>query len=121
MKVGFNERNGSAPSLRRGIQRQTLHLAQAQTRVSVPHRLWPASAFLPFWQERCGTDTLVCAGEARQNREDHYGFDSFARNSFAFANADASPSTIARTISAIAPACGRRLSRLASMIGVQTE
>src|SRR3954451_23054800 len=77
----------------------------------------PASALLRFRQERCGTDTLVCAGEARQDREDHYGFDSLARNSFAFANADASPSTIARTISAIASTCGRRLSRFASMIG----
>src|SRR4051812_18481367 len=136
MKVGFNGRNGSAAAR---DATQTLHLAQAQTRVSVPHQLAQhqhssesdrsnvriALLHLRNAGEResqCGTDTLVCAGEARQDCEKHYGFDSFGRNSVGFPNGgDASPSPIARTVSAIAPAGGRRLARFGAKIGGQTE
>src|SRR3954451_5497112 len=44
------------------LQDPTLHLAKAQTRVSVPHTVSLGSAFAEFRQDSCGTDTLVCAG-----------------------------------------------------------
>src|SRR5438874_1417274 len=72
------------------MQHQSLHLAKAQTRVSVPHALSRLAAFFRIRQDQCGTDTLVCAGDARVLEKINMCSASYSKNGIAAFSGDAS-------------------------------